>query len=66
MGKPKIDTSAVEVLDGRTASTPLNEVYGYRPEWGLPSSADRDEIIRLMTAEAPPGGSAPPSATAMT
>jgi hypothetical protein len=59
-----IDTSAVEILDGRTGSTPLHEVYGYGPGWGLPSEADRAEIIRLMTATAPQGGSAPPSASA--
>src|SRR5918995_995704 len=50
-----IDTDAVEVLTGRTASTPLREVYGYQPEWGLPSAADREAIIRLMTATEPPG-----------
>ncbi|MCX4390901.1 FMN-binding glutamate synthase family protein [Micromonospora peucetia] len=60
-----IDTDAIEVLDGRTASHPLHEVYGYRPEWGLPSAADRAQIVRLMTAEAPQGGTAPPSPTAM-
>src|SRR3954447_25832989 len=60
-----IDTSAVEVLTGRTASRPLGEVYEYEPEWGLPSHADRAEIIRLMTEEAPQGGSAPPSPTAV-
>jgi len=59
-----IDTSSVEVLNGRTASTPLHEVYGYQPEWGLPAPRDRDEIIRLMTAHEPHGGTAPPSATA--
>src|SRR5687768_8258421 len=56
-----IDSSSVEVLTGRTASTPLGEVYGYEPGWGLPSAADRAEIVRIMTAEAPEGGSAPPS-----
>ncbi|WP_406044956.1 FMN-binding glutamate synthase family protein [Micromonospora sp. NBC_00898] len=60
-----IDTDAVEFLDGRTASTPLRDVYGYRPGWGLPSAADRTEIARLMTGEAPRGGSAPPSPTAV-
>ncbi|WBB68572.1 FMN-binding glutamate synthase family protein [Micromonospora sp. WMMD812] len=59
-----IDTGAVEVLDGRTGSTPLHAVYGYHPEWGLPSAADRAEIVRLMIGEAPQGGSAPPSPTA--
>ena len=59
-----IPTDAVEVLTGRTASTPLAEVYGYEPGWGLPSAADQAEIVRIMTAEAPQGGSATPSPTA--
>jgi glutamate synthase domain-containing protein 2 len=60
-----IDSSSVEVLTGRTASTPLGEVYGYEPGWGLPSAADRAETVRIMTAEAPQGGSATPSADAV-
>jgi hypothetical protein len=60
-----IGSSAVEVLDGRTSATPLHEVYGYESGWGLPSAADQAEIIRLMTEEAPQGGSAPPSASAV-
>jgi hypothetical protein len=60
-----IDTSAVEILTGRTSSRPLGEVYGYEPGWGLPSAADQAEIARLMTGEAPQGGSAPPSPTAV-
>src|SRR3712207_588772 len=59
-----IDTDTVEVLTGRTASRPLGEVYEYEPGWGLPSAADRAEIARIMTAESPRGGSAPPSPTA--
>ncbi|HEV7725606.1 MAG TPA: FMN-binding glutamate synthase family protein [Modestobacter sp.] len=59
-----IDTGSVEIIDGRTASTPLDQVYGYRPGWGMPSADDRAEIVRLMTAEAPQGESAPPSPTA--
>lgn len=59
-----IDTGSVEVLDGRTAATALDEVYGYRPGWGLPSATDRAAIAELMTATEPQGGSAPPSATA--
>ena len=55
----------MEVLTGRTASTPLHEVYGYERGWGLPSLADRAEIARIMTAEAPQGGTAPPSDTAV-
>jgi glutamate synthase domain-containing protein 2 len=60
-----IATTSVEVLTGRTASTPLDEVYGYEPGWGLPSAADRAEIVRIMTAEATQGGSAPPSPDAV-
>ncbi|WP_164700635.1 FMN-binding glutamate synthase family protein [Modestobacter sp. KNN46-3] len=60
-----IDTSAVEILTGRTASRPLAEVYEYEPTWGLPSAADREQIVQLMTGEAPHGGSAPPSPTAV-
>ncbi len=58
-----ITADAVEVLDGRTAATPLREVYGYAPDWGLPSAADRAELSALM-AGAPRGGAAPRSAAA--
>jgi glutamate synthase domain-containing protein 2 len=56
-----VDTGSVEILDGRTAATALADVYDYRPGWGLPAEADRAEIVRLMTATAPQGGSAPAS-----
>jgi glutamate synthase domain-containing protein 2 len=60
-----IDSTSVEVLTGRTASTPLAEVYEYAPDWGLPSAADRAEIARIMVGEAPQGGTAPPSPDAV-
>ena len=60
-----IDSASVEILDGRTASTPLHEVYGYDPAWGLPSAADRAAIVALMAGESPQGGSAPPSPDAV-
>jgi glutamate synthase domain-containing protein 2 len=60
-----IETDSVEVLTGRTASTPLDEVYGYERGWGLPSVADREEIARIMRGEAVQGGSAPPSPDAV-
>ncbi|MEV6303155.1 FMN-binding glutamate synthase family protein [Actinoplanes sp. NPDC051861] len=56
-----IEATSVEILDGRTAATGLDQVYGYRPGWGLPSPADRETVIALMTATEPQGGSAPPS-----
>jgi glutamate synthase domain-containing protein 2 len=60
-----IGTDSVEVLTGRTASTSLTEVYGYEAGWGLPSAADQAEIVRIMTAEAEQGGTAPPSPDAV-
>jgi glutamate synthase domain-containing protein 2 len=60
-----IDADDVEILTGRTASTTLRDVYGYAPGWGVPSAADRAEIARIMTAEAPQGGTAPPSPDAV-
>ena len=60
-----ISTESVDILDGRTGSTPLHDVYGYQPGMGLPSTTDREQIIRLMTAREPQGGSAPPSPSAV-
>ncbi|HEU5486324.1 MAG TPA: FMN-binding glutamate synthase family protein [Microlunatus sp.] len=59
-----IDVDSVEILDGRTAATSLRDVYGYRPDWGLPSPADRAAIIELMTSGHEQGGHAPTSSTA--
>ncbi|GAA3635249.1 FMN-binding glutamate synthase family protein [Microlunatus ginsengisoli] len=59
-----IDVNSVEILDGRTASTSLRDVYEYRPGWGLPSEDDRQAIIELMTDQDEQGGSAPASPTA--
>jgi glutamate synthase domain-containing protein 2 len=53
----------VEILTGQSVGTPLHEVYGYRPDWGLPAPADQRAIIELMT-DAPEGGSAPPTPSA--
>ncbi|OBK76785.1 FMN-binding glutamate synthase family protein [Mycobacterium sp. 1274761.0] len=60
-----ITTDSVDILEGRTGSTPLHEVYGYKPGMGLPSDDDRAEIIRLMTWGKPQGSSAPPSSDAV-
>jgi hypothetical protein len=37
-----------EVLDTLTAGRSLQEVYGYRPGWGVPSQADQDALVSLM------------------
>lgn len=60
-----IDSGSVEVLTGRSASSPLHEVYGYEPGWGLPSAADRAAIAAIMAGGSPQGGSAPPSEDAV-
>ena len=57
-----ITTDDLDILDGLESRTPLREVYGYEPGWGLPSPADQAAIIALMTG-APQGESAPLSAT---
>lgn len=57
-----ITTDDLDILDGLESRTPLREVYGYEPGWGLPSAADQAAIIGLMTG-APQGDSAPLSAT---
>ncbi len=41
-----ISTDSVDILDGRTGATPLHDVYGYTVGMGLPSAADREEIVR--------------------
>ncbi|HYH30021.1 MAG TPA: FMN-binding glutamate synthase family protein, partial [Pseudonocardia sp.] len=51
-----IRTDDVEILTGQTVGTPLHEVYDYEPGWGLPSTADQQAIVDLMTATAPQGG----------
>jgi glutamate synthase domain-containing protein 2 len=54
-----IRTDDVEILTGQTVGTPLHEVYGYEPGWGLPSTTDQRAVVELMTAPAPaPQGSA--------
>ncbi|MDT7580419.1 MAG: hypothetical protein QOK35_1683 [Pseudonocardiales bacterium] len=60
-----IGTSAVEIVDGLTDGRPLHEVYGYDPAWGLPSAADRAEIVRLMGGGGR-GWERPPSCREMT
>ncbi len=54
---------SIEILTGQTVASPLREVYGYQPGWGLPSAADTDEIVRFMSRTQEQGGSRPPSST---
>ncbi|CAN5891618.1 FMN-binding glutamate synthase family protein [soil metagenome] len=57
-----IDADQVEILLGNRLATPLAEVYGYQPGWGLPSAQQQAALADLM-AGAPQGGTAPASAT---
>ena len=54
----------IEFLRPGEGSVTARELYGYAPDWAVPSPEDHEQISRLMTASAPQGGSAPPSATA--
>jgi glutamate synthase domain-containing protein 2 len=45
-----IGPGSVEVLDTLTDGRLLDEVYGYRDGWGLPSQRDREEIVEIMSA----------------
>jgi len=53
----------IEILLGTRSATPLREVVGYEPGWGLPTDDQSTELERLMQT-ASRGGSAPKSATA--
>ncbi|SEH53932.1 Glutamate synthase domain-containing protein 2 [Mycolicibacterium rutilum] len=61
-----IGTESIDILDGRTGSTPLHEVYGYTAGMGLPSPEDRAAIVAFMTGQQQHAVSAPPSHGAAT
>ncbi|WP_217914540.1 FMN-binding glutamate synthase family protein [Miltoncostaea marina] len=42
-----VDLNAIELLDG-LGSLPAAKEFNYTAGWGLPSDADRDELLRLM------------------
>lgn len=50
-----LTTNDVEIVLGNRKSQPLDEVYGYDPEWGLPSAADCEQIDKLMIDSVPAG-----------
>lgn len=54
-----ITTDDIELCDGNRSGTPLREMYGYEPHWGLPSADDRRAIEQLMAATAPQGSDEP-------
>jgi hypothetical protein len=42
----------LEILDDRYRSRSVREHFGYEPDWGLPSAADREAIRALMEMQA--------------
>jgi glutamate synthase (ferredoxin) len=40
----------LEYLDGAFGGRPVKEIFGYQPEWGLPSPADQAVIRAIMAA----------------
>jgi glutamate synthase domain-containing protein 2 len=44
-----IGPDVVEIVSRLAEGVPLHEVYGYQRDWGLPSAADRQAVIELMT-----------------
>ncbi|WP_114907663.1 FMN-binding glutamate synthase family protein [Ornithinimicrobium murale] len=58
-----LDSDDIEILLGNRSATPLREVAGYQPGWGVPSQEQRDALAVLM-APASRGGSARRSRTA--
>jgi glutamate synthase domain-containing protein 2 len=45
-----VSAGQVEILDDHFRSTPVDTLFGYQPGWGLPRSAEREEIARIMAA----------------
>ncbi len=43
-----VTTDQIELLEDRWRSTPLREVIGYEPGWGLPSMSQQAELCRSM------------------
>ena len=56
-----LSTNDVEMMFGQMEARPMAEVFGYEAGWGLPSAADQEELLRLLSGTVPVGGSAPPS-----
>lgn len=58
-----LEADDIEILLGTRSATPLREVVGYQPGWGLPDPEQRAALEVLM-APASRGGSAPKSSVA--
>jgi glutamate synthase (ferredoxin) len=45
-----VDPTSIEVLSNLSEGRSLAEVYGYQPDWGVPSEHDQRELERLMSS----------------
>jgi hypothetical protein len=45
-----IGANRVEILDGRLGSRTAADVFGYQPDWGLPSAAAAAELDLALAA----------------
>ena len=43
----------IDILDDRFASRSAREVFAYAPGWGLPRTAECDEVARVMKLPPP-------------
>ncbi|GMR14126.1 MAG: FMN-binding glutamate synthase family protein [Gemmatimonadota bacterium] len=43
-----LSSDHIEILNDHFGSSSVAELFGYRPEWGFPSPADRRDIERIM------------------
>ena len=43
-----VPASQLELLGEHRAAVPIDQVFDYAPGWGLPSDADRAELVKLM------------------
>lgn len=46
----------VELLEGHRSSTPLGEIYGYQPGWGVLDEASSAAIVEIMSTGSAPSG----------
>ncbi|WP_183098213.1 FMN-binding glutamate synthase family protein [Nocardioides pelophilus] len=43
-----IGPGSIELVDALSDGRSIEQVFGYEPDWGYPSAADRDRIVEIM------------------
>ncbi len=59
-----ISIDDIEIMDGESRATPIGELYGYRPGWGLPSASDLAGLLTVSRHTGTERSTAPASADA--